>query len=84
MDGPGGRWVDQCFEGIKFAQLKEFKLRVNYLHIQQRIQQHMMLAMKPICSALSSLILTEPCLTWNDLTVVLITASPPESSSALC
>jgi hypothetical protein len=68
-----GRWVNQCFEGINFAQLKEFKLGVNYLH---GIQQRMMVAMKPICFALNSLILMEPWLTWDDLNVVLRSLQP--------
>ena len=61
-------WVRQCFEGVNPAQLKEFKLGVS---CASGITRCMLLAMKPLCFALSSLTIIEPCLTWESLSNML-------------
>jgi hypothetical protein len=61
-------WLHRCFNGVSLGRLKEFKLGLNY---RVEFQRLVVMAVKPICVPLSSLVLLDRCLTWGDLNTVL-------------
>jgi hypothetical protein len=66
-------WLHGCFDGVSFSRLKVLKLGLNY---RVGLEQRMMVTMRPLCSSLSSLVLLDRCLRWDDLNIILKSLQP--------
>jgi hypothetical protein len=66
-------WLHRCFDRVSFSQLEELKLGLNY---HNGFNQGIMVAIRPICFSLSSLVLLDRWLMRDDLNTILKSLQP--------